>query len=178
MLGAGILKGMVETARNFAGSYTSEERLVTVEYPEERIPPKEAARNFPFLIYDGDDPHAGLRCVACQICEKECPPQCIYIEKSKDKKPDYVGKPQLYPTIFDIDLSVCMSCQICVEVCPFEAIKMDTELELTNPGRFAGLLAPKAGLAEANAYYRRIHPAAAAEVDPRLAPDKANAEPK
>ena len=52
---------MVETARNFAGSYTSEERLVTVEYPEERIPPKEAARNFPFLIYDGDDPHAGLR---------------------------------------------------------------------------------------------------------------------
>jgi len=50
MLGAGILKGMVETARNFAGSYTSEERLVTVEYPEERIPPKEAARNFPFLI--------------------------------------------------------------------------------------------------------------------------------
>src|SRR5438445_230744 len=29
-----------------------------------------------------------LRCVACQICEKECSPQCIYIEKSKDQKPD------------------------------------------------------------------------------------------
>ena len=34
------------------------------------------------------DPMGTLRCVACQICEKECPPQCIYIEKSKDKKPD------------------------------------------------------------------------------------------
>jgi NADH-quinone oxidoreductase subunit I len=66
--------------------------------------------------------------VACQICEKECPPKCIYIEKSKDKKPDAVGKPQFYPTRFDIDISVCMSCQICVEVCPFEAIKMDTSL--------------------------------------------------
>ena len=69
-----------------------------------------------------------MRCVACQICEKECPPKCIYIEKSKDKKPDYVGKPQLYPATFDIDISVCMSCQICVEVCPFDAIKMDNEI--------------------------------------------------
>jgi NADH-quinone oxidoreductase subunit I len=29
------------------------------------------------LIYDTDDAEAGLRCVACKICEKECPPQCI-----------------------------------------------------------------------------------------------------
>src|SRR5713101_4984639 len=178
MLGAGILKGMAETARNFAGSYTNKERLVTVEYPEERIPPKEAARNFPFLIYDGDDPHAGLRCVACQICEKECPPQCIYIEKSKDKKPDYVGKPQLYPTIFDIDLSVCMSCQICVEVCPFEAIKMDTEYELSTDDRFGGLLVDKNKLAKSNEYYHSIHPTEAAEVDGRLAAEKAKAEAK
>ena len=38
------------------------------------------------LVFDGDDAMKGLRCVACQICEKECPPQCIYIVKSKDKK--------------------------------------------------------------------------------------------
>jgi len=139
MLGTGILKGLAETARNFVGSYSDKERLTTVQYPEERLPAKEAARQFPFLVFDTDDPQAGLRCVACQICEKECPPQCIYIEKSKDKKPDYIGKPQLYPAVFDIDLSVCMSCQICVEVCPFEAIKMDTEFELSSQDRFAGL---------------------------------------
>ena len=74
---------------------------------------------------------AGLRCVACQICEKECPPQCIYIIKSEDKKPDYMGKLQVIRR-FDIDISVCMSCQICVEVCPFEAIKMDTNSSLVN----------------------------------------------
>lgn len=176
MLGTGILKGMVETARNFVGSYVDEARLVTVQYPEERLPPKENARQFPFLVYDGDDPHAGLRCVACQICEKECPPQCIYIEKSKDKKPDHVGKPQFYPAVFDIDLSVCMSCQICVEVCPFDAIKMDTEFELSTSDRFGGLLVHKEQLAKPNAYYHRIHPTEAAEVDARLAAEKAKAE--
>ena len=72
--------------------------------------------------------------MACQICEKECPPKCIYIEKSKDKKLDYLGKAQYYPARFDIDISVCMSCQICVEVCPFEAIKMNTEFELATVG--------------------------------------------
>ncbi len=178
MLGAGIIKGLVETARNFAGSYTNEERLVTVEYPDEKLPPKENARNFPFLVFDGNDPLAGLRCVACQICEKECPPQCIYIEKSKDKKPDYIGKPQFYPAIFDIDVSVCMSCQICVEVCPFEAIKMDQEFELSTTDRFEGLLLHKDRLARSNEYYRKIHPTEAAEVDRRLAEEKIKAEAK
>ena len=131
MIGMGILQGMAVTARNFVGSYFEKDRLITVQYPEERNPLPENYRNFPFLPYDGDDPHAGLRCVACKICEKECPPQCIYIVKSEDKKPDHMGKPQFYPKVFDIDISVCMSCQICVEVCPFEAIKMDKVFELS-----------------------------------------------
>jgi NADH-quinone oxidoreductase subunit I len=178
MLGTGIIKGMVETAKNFVGSYTDKERLVTVQYPEEQLPPKEATRNFPFLVYDGEDWLGGMRCVACQICEKECPPQCIYIEKSKDKKPDYIGKPQFYPATFDIDISVCMSCQICVEVCPFEAIKMDTEFELSNTDRFGGLLLNREQLAKSNQHYRKIHPTEATEVDARLAAEKAKAEAK
>ena len=116
MLGEGIAKGLVETARNFFGSYISKDR------PDDRAISRgavtsqiEATRDFPFLVYDGDDWQAGMRCVGCQICEKECPPKCIYIEKSKDKKPDAVGKPQFYPAVFNIDISVCMSCQICVE---------------------------------------------------------------
>src|SRR5258705_10839536 len=176
MFGEGIINGMAETARNFVGSYVEEERLTTVQYPEERLQAKEAARNFPFLVFDGNDPHAGLRCVACQICEKECPPQCIYIEKSKDKKPDYVGKPQFYPAVFDIDISVCMSCQICVEVCPFDAIKMDTEFELSTGDRFGNLLLNKDKLAKTNTYFRKLHPTEAAEADDRLGVERAKAE--
>ncbi|MGA2249304.1 4Fe-4S dicluster domain-containing protein [Terracidiphilus sp.] len=178
MLGEGLLKGLAETARNFAGSFVSKERLTTVQYPEERHPLPEASRNFPFLVYDGADWEAGLRCVACQICEKECPPKCIYIEKSKDKKPDYAGKLQIYPTQFDIDISVCMSCQICVEVCPFEAIKMDNEFELATDDRFGGLLQDRKQLAKPNEYYHKIHPTEAAEVDARLAEEKAKVEEK
>jgi NADH-quinone oxidoreductase subunit I len=183
MLGEGILKGLGETAKNFAGSFVSKERLTTVEYPEERIAPIENTRDFPFLVFDGPGNDeaarlAGLRCVACQICEKECPPKCIYIVKSTDKKPDYVGKPQIYPVKFDIDISVCMSCQICVEVCPFEAIKMDTEFELSTTDRFGGLLYDRNHLSKSNEHYHKIHPTEAAEVDARLAEEKAKTEAK
>jgi NADH-quinone oxidoreductase subunit I len=184
MLGEGILKGLAETAKNFAGSFVSDERMTTVQYPEERIAPIEATRDFPFLVYDAKNPGdegdwlKGMRCVACQICEKECPPKCIFIEKSKDKKPDALGKPQAYPVRFDIDISVCMSCQICVEVCPFEAIKMDTEFELSTTDRFGGLLLDRKQLAKTNEYYHSIHPTEAAEVDARLAEEKAKADAK
>src|SRR6476620_7134555 len=178
MIGTGILKGMAVTARNFVGSYFDKERLITVQYPEERNPLPENYRNFPFLIFDGDDPQAGLRCVACKICEKECPPQCIYIVKSDDKKPDYMGKPQFYPATFDIDISVCMRCQICVEVCPFEAIKMDKVFELSRRERFDALLMRKTELAKSNTYYHQIHPTEAEEVDKNLADAVAAAEAK
>jgi len=167
MISIGVLKGMGVTMRNFVGSYFEKDRLTTVQYPEERSPLPENYRNFPFLVFDGD-PEAGLRCVACKICEKECPPQCIYIEKSADKKPDYMGKPQFYPATFDIDISVCMSCQICVEVCPFEAIKMDKVFELSKRERFDALLMRKTELAKSNEYYHQIHPIEATEVDANL----------
>jgi NADH-quinone oxidoreductase subunit I len=89
-----------------------------------------------------------------------------------------MGKMQFQPKVFDIDISVCMSCQICVEVCPFEAIKMDNDYELSTSDRFDGLLLQKDDLWKSNEYYRKIHPTEAAEVDRRLAEEKAKAEAK
>ena len=57
---------------------------------------KENTRQFPFLVYDGEDALAGLRCVGCQICEKECPPQCIYIEKSKHRFTNFPSTNELH----------------------------------------------------------------------------------
>jgi NADH-quinone oxidoreductase subunit I len=178
VFGEGILRGLAETARNFLGSYVSKKRLTTVQYPEERLPQIEAYRNFPFLVYDGEDWQQGLRCVSCFICEKECPPKCIFIEKSTDKKPDAVGKPQFYPKVFNIDVSVCMSCQICVEVCPFDAIKMDTDYELSTTNRFSALLWDKEQLAKSNQHYHKIHPTEAAAVDGALAAERAKVAAK
>lgn len=179
VLGSGLLKGLAVTAKNFVGSYHDPERLVTVEYPEQPPPLGQNYRSFPFLVTENaTDPMGTMRCVACQICEKECPPQCIYIEKSKDKKPDATGKMQLYPAVFDIDTSVCMSCGICAEVCPFDAIKMDTVFEVAQPGRFKELLLDREQLAKPNSYFHQIRPADAAEVDGRLAAERKAAEEK
>jgi NADH-quinone oxidoreductase subunit I len=151
----------------------NKDRLTTIQFPEERASRIEASRNFPFLVFDGPEAEAGLRCVSCFICEKECPPKCILIEKSTDKKPDATGKPQFYPKSFKIDVSVCMSCQICVEVCPFDAIKMDNAFELSATDRFDALLLTKQQLAKSNEYYHSIHPTEAAAVDAELAAARA-----
>ncbi len=179
MIGTGILKGLAVTAKNFLGSYHDPARLVTEEYPERPARVPEAYRSFPMLVCeDAADPMGTLRCVACQICEKECPPQCIFIEKSKDKKPDATGKPQLYPTTFTIDTSVCMGCGICAEVCPFDSIKMDKVFEIAATNRFEGLLLQREQLVKPNSYFHLIRPTAAAEVDARLAADRKAAEEK
>ena len=170
--GSGILKGLAVTARNFAGSYFERDRLTTEQYPEERPNLPENARSFPFLVYDGADPEAGMRCTSCKICEKECPPQCIYIIQDRDA----AGKALKRPKVFDIDISVCMSCQICVEVCPFESIRMDQEYELSSFDRFGRLVLTKQRLLKPNSYYHRIHPAEAAETDARLEAERRKKE--
>jgi NADH-quinone oxidoreductase subunit I len=174
MTGKGIIKGMLVTARNAVRSYFDKERMTTVQYPEQREEPEENYRNFPFLVYDGEDSEGGLRCTACKICEKECPPQCIYIVMQRDEN----GKPTKHPKVFDIDISVCMSCQICVEVCPFESIKMDKEYELSSRDRFGKLLLRKTDLSKSNEYYHSIRPTEAAAVDDALAEKAAKVEAK
>lgn len=161
--GSGIIKGMAVTARNWLGSYFKTDRMVTVQYPEQRLPLPENTRSFPFLIYDGDDPEAGLRCIACRICEKECPPQAISIVRRRDEK----GKPQQHPEHFDIDLTTCMSCQICVEVCPFDALAMDNRHDFVAFERFDAVVLTKSQLARPNTWYHEIKPTEATIVDAR-----------
>jgi len=164
--GSGIIKGMVVTARNMIGSYFDRahaKRLTTEQYPEERPKLPEASRSFPFLIFDGD-PETGIRCTSCKICEKECPPQCIYIVQDRDA----AGKPIRRPKVFNIDISVCMGCQICVEVCPFESIRMDNIYEMSSYDRFGSLVVTKQQLLKSNEYYHSINHTEAAATDARI----------
>lgn len=175
MIGTGIIKGLAVTAKNLIGSYHDSRRLTTVQYPEQRVALPENFRSFPFLVFDeteGQGPIEGLRCVACKICEKECPPQCIYIIPERDEK----GKVLKKPAVFDIDFSVCMGCGICAEACPFDSIKMDHHYEITASNRYEGLLVHREQLAKSNAYYNQIRPTEAAAVDAALAEAKRKAE--
>jgi len=167
--GKGLFQGMAVTARNFVGSYFDKELLTTIQYPEERMALPENSRSFPFLVFDKTAD--AMRCVACKICETDCPPQCIYIVMDRDEK----GKPRQRPKVFDIDISVCMQCQICVEVCPFDAIKMDNDYEKSQYGRFDDLVEHLPDLLKSNEYYNKIKPTEARGVDAKL---KADAEKK
>lgn len=158
--GWGLLQGLAVTGQNMVESFYKKERMTTIQYPEERAPISPNFRNFPFLCYDGSDAVAGLRCTACSICEKECPPQCIYIVLDRDEN----GKSLKRPKVFDIDLSVCMNCGICSEVCPFDSIYMDGEYEMSTDDRFGGLLFGLDRLSKSAEYHMKLRPEQATEV--------------
>jgi len=188
MVGTGVLKGMLVTLREFIGTYPSGRVLLrllrqpvgsglcTIQYPDQKQQHAERFRYFPFLVYD--EAPDNLRCVACKICEQECPPQCIHIlgpAKDEQGRPLKVhGRP--YPVEFDIDTSVCMSCRICVDVCPFDAIEMDNQYELSSTDRFGAMTFDKAKLLKSAEYFRKIKPSESAVVDQRLAAKKAKAQ--
>ena len=162
LFGAGVFKGMMVTLKNFLFSYFKDGEnggLITVQYPEQREKEIENFRNLPFLIYD-ESPE-NLRCVACGICERECPPKCIHIEMAKTAD----GKPARKPAEFTIDQGLCMNCGVCEDVCPFDSIFMDRVFEIATPDRQANLVADKTALAKSASYFQKIRPVRAAEID-------------
>jgi len=158
IFGTGILKGLFVTLKNFVTSYyrrPDNGGIFTVQYPEERAKEIETFRNFPFLVYDGTPDK--IRCVACGICERECPPKCIHIVMETDA----AGKPARRPAIFEIDLALCMNCGMCEEVCPFDSIYMDHVFEITASARTEGLVCTKETLLKPNDYFLKIRPGTA-----------------
>jgi NADH-quinone oxidoreductase subunit I len=178
MNGSGILRGMLVPLKHFFATYmddlkwlgkkyynaegiarrstTDVKGIFTVQYPEEKIPVPEEFRFVPFLVYeDGLEGERNIRCTACGICAKVCPPQCIWIVRSSDPE---TGRPVSNPAEFSIDLDICMNCGLCAEYCPFDAIKMDHDYELANADRFTHNIHNKERLMKPASYYAGIRP--------------------
>lgn len=136
------------------------EGIFTIQYPEETLPLPEEFRVLPFLVYDeGENGEKNLRCTACGICAKVCPPQCIWIYRATDPN---TGKPSPHPLEYYIDIDICMNCGFCAEYCPFDAIKMDHDFELASYTRGEAHLFNLEKLMKPASYYERIRPANAA----------------
>ena len=195
MYGLGIIKGLRITFKHFIETYMDDLRwgvrryttdegfearqspetqgIVTIQYPEEKMAVPERFRFIPFLVVnDADHPDAPGEdwCTSCGICEKVCPPQCIWIVRSNDPE---TGRPVPQPAQFSIDIDICMNCGYCAEFCPFDAIKMDHDYELSSYDRTTAHVYDKAKLSKPISYWQEIAPTRAEQE--RLAREAAEA---
>ena len=107
-----ILKGLGLTIRVFFRP------KVTVHYPDEEIP---VSPRFRGMLALRRYPNGEERCIACRLCEANCPAVAITIEA--DERADGTRR----ATRYDIDAFKCINCGFCEEVCPVDAVVLTTE---------------------------------------------------
>lgn len=107
------------------------QRSVTIDYPYEKL--AFAPR------YRGIHEFEADRCIACDMCAKACPVDCIYIDKSAprkiDKKTNKVDAKGGELLRYAIDYQKCMFCALCTEPCPTECIHMGKNHDLSSYSR-------------------------------------------
>jgi NADH-quinone oxidoreductase subunit I len=98
-------------------------KTVTHHYPDvEKWLPYERHRGHHFMKTNDE---GDVNCVACELCSKICPCDCITVIPFEDDK----GNRR--PEVFDIDLARCLYCGLCEDACPADAIKLGREYEMS-----------------------------------------------
>src|SRR5438270_7859200 len=99
------------------------QKTVTVQYPEQHL--TFAPR------YRGIHEFEANKCIACDMCAKACPVDCIYIDKTAPRKIDKktgivnMSDPKNGQLVrYAIDYSKCLFCALCTEPCPTDCIHM------------------------------------------------------
>lgn len=110
---AALAKGMGVTLRHlFTPKFTE-------AYPETPHPVPPRARGEHKL---NKDAQGRVACVACYLCETNCPAYAIRI-KSAPAPADWPDR-ERYPEEFEVDLLRCIFCGYCEEACPVDAIAL------------------------------------------------------
>ncbi len=122
-LGSGIaslVKGMQVTGKEFVTP------KITERYPEDRekVHVPERFRAVLQLKYDADGNH---KCIACGICERNCPNGTISLTTKMVDTPD--GKKKRKLDKYQYDLGSCTFCQLCVTSCPQNALEFSNDFE-------------------------------------------------
>ncbi len=122
-LGSGIaslIKGMQVTGKEFVTP------KITEKYPENRdtVHVPDRFRAILELKYDADGNH---KCIACGICERNCPNGTISLSTKMVDTADGKKKRKLDKYMYD--LGSCTFCQLCVSSCPQNALEFSNDFE-------------------------------------------------
>ena len=128
-----IVKGLSVTMRRFfKNTFTEDNEIDTIYYPEEKRVYPERFRGIHRLTHRID---GSPRCVACLCCSTACPAQCIHIEPAAYPEDDPRRGYERYPARFVIDELRCIFCGMCEEACPVDAIELTPEYDLVGRTR-------------------------------------------
>ena len=115
-----LLVGMCTTLRVFFRKKTTE------CYPENRgkLVMFDRFRGELVLLHDELNHH---KCIACGICEVNCPNGTISL--TSEMVTDEAGKKKKILVEYRYDLGSCIFCQLCVRTCPQQALEFDPTFE-------------------------------------------------
>lgn len=115
-----LLKGLQVTGKELVTP------KLTYQYPENRdtleIP--ERFRAILKLKYDSEGYH---KCIACGLCQMNCPNGTITLETKMVETPDGKKKKKLEKYMYD--LGSCTFCMLCVTSCAAKAIEFSNDFE-------------------------------------------------
>src|SRR3984957_19340699 len=110
------------------------QKTVTVQYPEQRLSFAPRYRGIHEFELD--------KCIACDLCVKACPVDCIYIDKTGPRRIDKttgtvnMADPKNGQLVrYAIDYSKCLFCALCTEPCPTDCIHMGKLHDLSGYSR-------------------------------------------
>ena len=119
-----VIHSMWVTLRSWFVTYQADRGTFTEQYLYPEKPLEVAARYRGYHRYDL------TTCIACEMCARACPVDCIYIGKVRSE----TGK-GFRITSYVIDYSKCMFCSLCVEPCPVDCIFMGSTHDLSTYSR-------------------------------------------
>jgi len=87
----------------------------TMHYPEERPAIPQSHRGLHAYIED--------KCIACKMCARVCPVDCVDIDAQGRAKDALVLR-------FSVDYSRCIFCNLCAEACPTNCLVLTEKYDL------------------------------------------------
>lgn len=119
---ASLITGMRITLREFFRPG------VTVHYPHQTLPIPKRYRGHIELVRD--EVTGKPACIACKLCEKSCPSDCIIVEGVKLE-----GEKRKSVSEFKLDFTKCSLCGSCIDACKSEAIRFSRDYNLASTSK-------------------------------------------